>query len=111
MFFSAGGMFGIMIDIIIAVIVIRILMSVYNRIKNAAEKITKKRPDLFGKDGGKREEAPITQSMTPEDIYHTKIYNRKEKIPADAMRRSAYIAWLVRQGHYEEADRVSSLNI
>ena len=62
MFFSAGGMFGIMIGVMIAVIVIRILMIVYNRIKNAAEKITKKRP-----------EAPITQSMTPEDIYHTKI--------------------------------------
>lgn len=106
----AGGSSSFIIVIIVlggaVFVVVRILMTVTDKIKG----VTGKRENAYAA-GGKREEAPITQSMAPEDIYHTKIYNRKEKIPADAMQRSAYIAWLVRQGHYEEADRVSSLNI
>lgn len=50
----------------------------------------------------------LSGRMSWEEFFSC-IYNKELGIPQDAAERSDYIAWLMRQGFYEEADRVSYL--
>lgn len=49
--------------------------------------------------------------VSPEEAYYVNVCYKKGKIPTDALQRSKYVAWLLKEEFYEEADRVLSMKI
>ena len=67
----------------------------------------KKSVSIYGRQADKKKQAE--EPVSEEDREFCRIYAGKARIPADARSRSDYIQWLMKKGHYEEADRVQSL--
>ncbi len=106
---SSGGSFvTIFLYFLLVWVIIAVIAAVVLAVK--AEKRRKKQKEIqLAAIIQKGNQAAGNHPHSSEDIHFARIYARQAGIPSDAVGRSAYIAWLVKEGHYEEADRVSAL--